>query len=411
MAIDQIYDVAVVGAGPAGAATATYLARAGRHVVVVDRGVFPRDKPCAEYLSPAAEPILRELGAMERFDATRISRLRGFRLHAPNGRVFQGDFAATRDAQGQSIFESGMVIPRFKLDAALVDVAGKAGAEIRQGWRLAQITREPSTGIWRLTPAMGDGDIRARLVVAADGVHSTVARRMGLHVTSRMRKIALVAHIRGIASLGEYGEMHVAHRRYVGLARLEPPEIGDLCNVAMVVDEGRDGAKISGHPQEFLLAALETFPNLRGRLASATVERRTLTISRICVRARQLSGDGLLLVGDAAGYYDPFTGEGIFHALRSAQLAAGVALPALATNDLNAAMLAQYDRLHHEEMRGKRAVEAIIQSAVQVPPLMNHIATVLDRRKWMADAVIAVTGDFLSPWHVLRPGYLLRLLG
>jgi len=225
-----------------------------------------------------------------------------------------------------------------------------------------------------------------------------------------MRKIALVAHMRGIAGLGEYGEMHVAHRRYVGLARLEPPEIGDLCNVAMVVDERRDGTKIAGHAQEFLLAALETFPNLRGRMARATVERRTLTISRICVRARRLSDAGLLLVGDAAGYYDPFTGEGIFHALRSAQLAADVALPALATNDLSATTLARYDRLHREEVRGKRMIEAIIQSSVQAPPLMNHIAAVLGRRKWMADTIIAVTGDYLSPRNVLRAGYLLRLL-
>src|SRR5215475_13010197 len=96
MASDQVYDVAIVGAGPAGAAMATYLARAGRRVVVVDRAIFPRDKPCAEYLSPAAEPILRELGVLDRFDVTRLSRLRGFRIHAPDGRIFQGDFAATR---------------------------------------------------------------------------------------------------------------------------------------------------------------------------------------------------------------------------------------------------------------------------------------------------------------------------
>src|SRR5579871_2910382 len=105
MADERIYDVAVVGAGPAGAATATLLARAGWRVVVVDRSVFPRHKPCAEYLSPAAEPILRELGVLDRLNTARISRLRGFRIHAPDGRVFQGDFAATRDTQGHSLFE------------------------------------------------------------------------------------------------------------------------------------------------------------------------------------------------------------------------------------------------------------------------------------------------------------------
>ena len=113
---------------------------------------------------------------------------------------------------------------------------------------------------WRLTP-VGDGEpVSARLLLAADGVHSTVARRLGLHETSRMRKVALVAHMRGIDGMGEYGEMHVAGRRYVGIAPLELPEVGDLCNVAMVVDEARDGRNLAGRPERFLLEALETFP-------------------------------------------------------------------------------------------------------------------------------------------------------
>ncbi len=79
------YDVAIVGAGPAGSASAILLARAGWRVALVDRSTFPRDKPCAEYLSPAAEPLLTELGVMEQLEATRPARLRGFRIFAPNG--------------------------------------------------------------------------------------------------------------------------------------------------------------------------------------------------------------------------------------------------------------------------------------------------------------------------------------
>jgi flavin-dependent dehydrogenase len=404
----QPYDVAIVGAGPAGSASAVLLARAGWRVALVDRATFPRDKPCAEYLSPAAEPLLTELGVMETLEATYPARLRGFRIFAPNGAMIQGDFAATCDARGQSLFETGLAIPRLRLDAALVEGARAAGAEIRMNWRLAQLAREE--GVWRLTP-VGEGEpITARLLLAADGVHSAVARRLGLHVTSRMRKVALVAHMRGIAGMGEYGEMHVAGRRYVGIAPLEPPEVGDLCNVAMVVDERRDGKALAGRPERFLREALETFPKLRGRLERVTVTRRTLTTSRICVRARRLSDEGLLLVGDATGYYDPFTGEGIYRALHSAQLACEIALEALAKGDLSATTLARYDQLYRETFRGKRLIEMIIQSAVQAPPLMDHLARVLGRRKAMANTIVAVTGDFLPPSAALRPGYLLRLI-
>src|SRR5262249_12130364 len=154
-------------------------------------------------------------------------------------------------------------------------------------------------------------------------------------------------------------------------------------------DEQRDGRKVAGRPERFLLDALETFPKLRGRLDQATVTRRTLTISRINVRAKRLSDEGLLLVGDATGYYDPFTGEGIYRALRGAQLASEVALEALAKDDLGAATLGRYDRLYRETFKGKRLIEKIIQSAVQAPPLMDHLARILGRRKMMADTEVA----------------------
>jgi flavin-dependent dehydrogenase len=115
-------------------------------------------------------------------------------------------------------------------------------------------------------------------------------------------------------------------------------------------------------------------------------------------------------VGDTTGYYDPFTGEGIFHALRSAELAAAVALPALADDDLSASRLRVYDDEHRRVFRGKRLIEQIIQTGVQTPLLMNHLARTLSRRKAMADTVVGVTGDYLPTSAVLRPGYLLRLI-
>jgi menaquinone-9 beta-reductase len=402
------YDVAIVGAGPAGAATAIHLARGGQRVALLDRAVFPRDKPCAEYLSPAAEPLLHALGVGASVESARPHRLRGFRIYTPNGSVIQGDFAATRGADGQSLYETGLVIRRLALDAAVVEGARRAGAEVREGWRLGQVER--IEGGYRLHPVGPSEPVETRLLVAADGVHSTVARRLGLHTTGQMRKIGLVAHMRGISGLEEYGEMHVANRRYVGVAPMEPGVHGALCNVAMVVDEERDGRQLAGKPEEFLLDALRTFPRLRDRLDHLSVERRTLTISRLFVSARRVSDAHLLLVGDATGYYDPFTGEGIYRALHGAELAAQIALPALASGQLSAGTLSAYDRRYREAFRGKRLVERIIQLAVQTPPLMNHIARTLSNRKAMADTMVAVTGDFLPASAVLRPGYLLRLV-
>ncbi len=407
-----LYDVAIVGAGPAGSATAIHLARRGWRVALVDRATFPRDKPCAEYLSPAAGPLLADLGVLAALEVTRPGRLRGFRVFAPSGRMFQGDFAATRDASGRSLFETGMAIPRALLDATLVDAARTATADVREGWALAQIARDEATGHHILLPRPGHAaePIRARLLIAADGVHSTVARRLGLHRPGHLRKVALVSHMRGIADLCAYGEMHIAPGRYVGLAPLEPPTAGDLCNVALVVEEAPARHALAGRTGDYLLETLHAFPELRNRLAHATIARRTLATSGLCTRARRLSADGVLLVGDAAGYYDPFTGEGIYRALVSARLAAGAAATALSHGEVSAAMLARYDRLHRDTFRGKHAVEALVQMAVRTPAMMEHVARVLHRRKALADTLVAVTGDFLPPAAVLRPGFLIRLL-
>lgn len=404
--VNTRYDVAIVGAGPAGSAAAISLARGGWRVVVVDRATFPRDKPCAEYLSPAAEPLLQNLGVLDDILATQPGRPRGFRIFTPNGGMFQGDFSGIRDAAGHPIFATGLAVPRYTLDALLVEGARRAGAEVREGWRLARFERDDA-GIWMLTAASGQV-IHARLLLAADGIHSTIARRLGLHLPGRLRKVALVTHLRGVAGMDEYGEMHAAGRRYVGLALLEAS--GDLCTAAMVVDAARDGQCLAGRPEAFLLETLETFPGLRGRLAGARVERRTLTASGLHVRARRHSGGALLLVGDAAGYYDPFTGEGIYQALRSAQLAADVATDALAAGDVSAARLARYDALYRRTFRGKRQVEQLIQAAVQMPPLMDHAGARLARRVGMANTMMAVTGDFLPPSAMLNPAFLLRLL-
>lgn len=402
------YDAAVVGAGPAGAATAIHMARAGLRVLLLDRSTFPRDKPCAEYLSPAAEPLLRDLGVADSLLDTRAHRLLGFRIFAPNGQVIQGDFAATHGPNGHSLYATGLVVRRLDLDVALVETARRAGADVREGWRVSQIERD---GIGYTLRATSESEpVATRLLVAADGVHSTIARRLGLHVTGPMRKIGLVAHMRGIDDLSDYGEMHVFDRRYVGVAPMEPGPSGALCNVAMVVDEARDGRDVAGRADQFLREALRTFPMLRDRVTRLDIERRTLATSRIAVRARRLSGACLLLVGDATGYYDPFTGEGIYRALHSAEIAATVAVDGLARGDLSAHALRAYDSRYREAFRGKRLVERIIQTAVQSPPLLNHIASRLRERKSMADTMIAVTGDFLPASAVLRPGYLARLV-
>ncbi len=433
-------DVAIVGAGPAGSATAILLARQGYRVGLIDKATFPRDKSCAECMSPAIEGILDRLGVLEQVEAAHPAHLPGFDIYSPGGRVCRGDYGGIAAPDG-SYHQHALALPRYLFDHLLVERARSEGVEVLEGTRLQEYQVEgagsrqvavsatvQTTQSALVARPSGDGlsggkasaserkaspssaTLRARLLVAADGVHSLIARRLGVHRPStRHRKIALVTHMRGIRDLGVYGELHVGRGLYAGLAPLEPPEIGDLCNVSIVVDE-RESKRLAGRVEAFFDESLQTFPALAPRLGDARRTKGILAISRLAVSAQHISADGVMLVGDATGFYDPFTGEGIYRALRGAELLAEVAGAALAADDCSAARLSAYDRLHRREFAGKRLVEHIVQGMVARPWLSDRVASRLARSKSLADTMIGVTGDFLPPSRVLSPFYMARLV-
>ncbi len=434
------FDVAIIGAGPAGSTAAILLARQGYRVGLIDKASFPRDKACAEYMSPAIEGVLKRLGVLDQVEAARPAHLRGFDIYSPGGHTFRGDFAGVTSPDGAPYYEYGLALSRQVFDHLLVEEARRAGVTVLEGTRLhdfqidrsaasqvsvsatvqtAQPARVARTAGSSAAAVAVDGEsqaaasqttLRARLLVAADGVHSLIARRLGVQQPSaRHRKIALVTHMRGIRDLGLYGEMHVGRGRYVGLAPLELPEVGDLCNVAIVVDE-REAPKLAGHVETFFDEALQGFPALASRLSEAQRTKKLLTISRLAVSARRFSAEGIMLVGDATGFYDPFTGEGMYRAMRGAELLAEVAGAALAAGDCSAERLSAYDRLHRREFRGKRVVEHIVQELIARPWLCEHVAQRFAARKPLADKMMGVTGDFLPASSVLSPFYVARLL-
>jgi flavin-dependent dehydrogenase len=380
-------------------------------------------------MSPAIEGILARLGVLAQVEAAHPAHLLGFAIYSASGQSFRADFAGNRRPNGKPYYEYGLALSRQLLDQLLLEQARHEGVAVLEGTRLQafHVERTGAKGsepdvtltLQGTRPASASATggstgslstLHARLLVGADGVHSMIARRLGVQqMSARQRKIALVTHIRGIANLGVYGEMHVGRTSYVGLAPLEPPELGDLCNVAIVVDE-REAPHLAGKREAFFDERLHEFPALVGRLAGALRTKPILAISRLAVKARRYSSDGVLLVGDATGFYDPFTGEGIYRALRGAELLAEVAGNALKLGDCSAARLGAYDRLHRRAFAGKRTVEQIVQLLIAHPALFERATKRFASQKHLADTVVGVTGDFLSPARVLSPVFLAQVL-
>lgn len=404
--------VIVVGGGPAGSATATLLARAGLDVLLLDRRRFPREKPCAEYLSPACEDVLRRLGALEQLERLGLGHVRGMRIVAPSGRYF----TITYDDGGRA--RSALTMPRRLLDDALLELARAAGVEVREGVRV----RGPLLEGRRVAGVRTAGpqpdvvqELAADLVIGADGRTSVLARALGLRQPVRWpRRLGLVARYalpappddngppeRGADGLGE---MHVGRRSYCGLAPLP----GSLLNVAAVVPLPRPGARLT--PAGRLEQALAELPQVRWRLRHARRVTPVTGAAPLAHAVRAPAGDGFLLVGDAAGFFDPFTGEGIYKALRGAELAAEVAVEAVRLGRGAAWYAPRYRALRRQEFLARDVLSRVVQLFVQTPPLFEYALARLARRSGLGALLGAALGDLVDARRVLSPAFLARLL-
>lgn len=395
----------VVGGGPAGASTATFAARSGLRVMLVDRAVFPREKACAEYLSPEAGRDLAAIGVLEELEAAGAERLVGMRIVSDDGAAVTGRFAL---AAGFPPFRPyGLAVPRTVLDPALLRAAGRAGAEVREGVALERLLFEGGAvcgaelreGALRRT-------VRARVVVGADGLNSRVARLLGLARRGRPHRLALVAHLAGVHGLSDCGEMFCGRGWYVGVAHIG----GGVASVAMVVPFA-DRAAVARDPADYFRRRLAGLPELAARTADARIVRRVLGAGPFARTPRGVIADGALLVGDAAGFFDPFTGEGVFAALRGGRLAAEVLAAALGGGGGGSrAALRPYAAARRQAFRDKAVLERVVGFSATRPAVMRRFTGRLGARPGVADLWVGAAGDTVPVRALFAPRHLAAFL-
>ncbi len=388
------YDALVVGAGPAGSATAARLAAMGLAVALWDRARFPRPKPCAEYLSPGAVAALGRLGVLPGVLSESPARLAGMRVVGPDGTGFTGRF----------LKGSGLALPRERLDYHLARNAQGRGARLTEGVKFESFTADAGAVTVRGRQAGNSIEVRARLVVGADGLNSRVARQLGLARRGRPRRVALVAHATGIMGMSDVGEMHVGDMGYVGLAPLG----GGVTNVAIVVDLAR--GQVETPLADAFRRQLSSFPTLRGRVEATELASPVRGVGPFGRTTRRATADRALLVGDAADFYDPFTGEGVYAALRGAELASECAATALRRDRLGAGDLAPYDRARRSTFAAKWTLEHIVSWVIARPWALAHLAHRLGRESDLANQLVSVTAHVAPAARVFRPSYVWRLV-
>ncbi len=405
------FDAVVVGAGPAGSATAALLAERGYKVALVERATFPRPKPCAEYLSPEASRVLDRLLPQRALDDEYPARLDGMRIVSPDGTCFTGRFLGSHGYHGYA--SHGIALPREVLDHHLALAAVSRGVTLLedttvlgfQGNETGPRPRPHSRPRRLAIRCRGrQSTIAGRIVIGADGLHSRVARLLGVARRGALRRIALVSHATDVRSMEALGEMHVSSEGYLGLA----PIGRGITNLAVVADLGRVAPK---RPiEQWFHALVSGYPAVRERLESARFVSPVRVVGPFARWTRRATGHRVLLVGDAADFYDPFTGEGIYAALTGAELAAKHAGQALEHDRVSARELAPYDGARRRAFGGKWIVERLISCVIARPALLNHIARRLSAKPHLADLLVGVTGNFVPTSRVLSPTYLWQLV-
>jgi geranylgeranyl reductase family protein len=378
-------DVVVVGAGPAGSIAALTLARAGVRVRLVDRERFPRDKLCGDTVNPGALALLDGLGLGARVRAAALP-IRGMTVTGPNG-------ARVTAAYPDGI--AGAALTRRELDQMLLEAAVAAGARLEDGVTVRGTSADASGRVARvlIRHAGRNGDITARVAIAADGRASRIGSSLGLSSWARHpRRWAFGAYYDGVTDVTARGEMHVRPDGYVGVAPLP----GGLVNVCCVREWDRlrhaDVDRAVTQPTQVLEAAIAADRHLRDRFATASRVSGVTVLGPLAVDAAAAGCPGLLLAGDAAGFVDPMTGDGLRFALRGGVLAAEHALQELATG-----------RAQHRELRAARdrefsrkwLVNRALRALVSSPRGVALAARLSTRWEGPVRSLIALAGDVL----------------
>ena len=333
---NSVYDVCIVGAGPSGSTCAYYLAQQGKRVLLLEKEQFPRDKLCGDAVCTKALLHLEKMGVLQEIiaeDRGHWSREGGF--VSPNGISFIGNSA---QHTGTPLV---MAIKRIVLDEKIARAAASAGANLVEQSPVVKTEFSLETQLWTISCGGKRPNYRARMLIAADGATSKLARRLGL-VTTQADSVCSRAYIK--AETSDFTSDGVV---------FYPPDL--LPGYCAVFREARNELNFCC----YLIPGGEYVPTDLSRVHHHLIEKDPHISKAIGPRAEiakmkaaplrlggiaKSYGDRLLIIGDAAGQIDPLTGEGIQYAMDAAKIAADTLKEAFAVNDFSEQFLQRYHR-------------------------------------------------------------------
>ncbi|MBN3035575.1 MAG: geranylgeranyl reductase family protein [Bacteroidales bacterium] len=403
--------VVIIGAGPAGAIAALFLARRGIRCLLVDKARFPRPKICGDGLSGWV------VGIMHRLDPELLERLatapfiapsHGIRFVAPNHSHLDIPFIGAHDAGDQ--YPAGFIARRADFDHFLIEETRRCpGITLLEGVEISRYEYTDKDMI--LSSRDGSLTIRAEAVIFANGAHSAFSSDPGK--VDRPRKhqmIGVRAYYEGIRGLHpqNYIELHFLREVLPGYLWIFPlPDGSANVGLGMYIDRISEAKIQLGQQLERLIR--ET-GYLSDRFSGAHRTGRLEAGSIPLWHSRQpLSGNRFLLAGDAAGLVDPVTGEGIGHATVTGMLAAEQVARSLRSGDFSATALREYDKNVYRMIGRELSISKTIRRVVRRPWLFDMVAAKAVRSRRIRNSITRAMTDIEARNKLRSPLFYLRL--
>lgn len=409
MAADLRTQVCILGGGPGGCSAALQLARHGISVVLLEKSTFPRDKVCGDALSGK---VMRTLERLDPELATAVKREStampswGVTFVAPSGRALRVPFSR-HTGEGEA---PGVILPRLRFDDLLFQrVKRTPGITCMENATARTFLREGE--MWSITCVDGT-TVQAPFIIDASGANSHFARNVAqLALEPKHHAAGVRAYYRGVRDLDPQGFIEL-----IFLKDLLPgylwvfPLPGGRANVGLglhsdVVRERRADLK------KLLVDLVTTHPQLKDRFADAELESGVQGMGLpLASKRRALSGEGYMLVGDAGHLIDPFTGEGISHAMISGVYAADVASELLQQNDLSARATMRYDERVWKRLGKELAISTRLQRMANQAWLFDFVMDRANKNPALADTISSMFTDLDLRERLKRPGFYMDLL-
>ncbi len=387
-------DVVVVGAGPSGTTTASYIARAGFNVILVDQQNFPREKICGDFISPVAMMELEKLGITDVPEYRKANVIRTAALYLNGKRLISKPIPLIEELPSH-----GLVIPRVTLDNLLLNSAVESGVRFLEGLRFVEYQRSSNRLALSFKSPTGVQSLRTKLLIGADGSNSVASRLLRGHSPSNDNRIMGVrAYFEGVEGPPDRADLYFTSKSFPGYCWLFPTNESQA-NVGV-------GMALNTFPctdtnlLELISRLIKEDPALHGRLHKATMTSKATGWPLTTYNPRlPIVGDRIMLVGDAAGLINPLNGEGIQNALLSGRWASDVATSCITRNDLSEKALSAYSDRVERELRYDMALSSLIVQLIRnrsLNPMWLYMLQIISSRARIDSEYARITGGILA---------------